>query len=586
MADSKIALAMIVKDDSEAEILERCLKTVAPFVDGIFITGTKKPQDKIKKLCKKYKANWSWFAWVKDFSAARNFNFNQVPKEYQWIFWCDTDDVVQGAKYFRDAVKLAEDNKMSSIFARYLYQVELDEEGRVKNILIEHLRERLIINDDSHEWVGAIHETMIEKVPTNKTDYQGFLVVHLAKPDDMLNSMYRNIEILEEEVLRNPADPRPIYYLAKAYFDTRAPELLYEKLGNGLDSYTMELLKDYVRKSGWAEERAQCWEYIAMIHRERGEYKQAITAFLEGMAEEPKFPSLFIQMALTHVYMKDWAKALVWIKQAENMDMPKTTLVLNPRDYKSMLLEVYYHIFLNTGQLEKCLQVTTALLNILPSELNAGRLSDIQDLHKRNTIAHMVVKLAYHLKETNQLERLSHLVEAIPQEIAGEPALVQLRNDFLPPKVWGENSLVIFCGPGFEKWSPKNTAKGIGGSEEAVIYNSKELAKLGWEVTVYADPQDEAGDYDGVHFRPYYEINWKDEFNIFISWRHIDVFDVPTFKAKKAYLWNHDIQNPLTYTPERVAKFNKAFFLSKWHRDNVKDLPDDKVMITANGINI
>ena len=69
-----------------------------------------------------------------------------------------------------------------------------------------------------------------------------------------------------------------------------------------------------------------------------------------------------------------------------------------------------------------------------------------------------------------------------------------------------------------------------------------------------------------------------------VGWRNIGLFDVPELKAKKAYLWNHDIQNGLTYTPERVNKMTKAMFLSKWHRDNVPSLPENKVFITGNGI--
>ena len=586
MEKTKIALALIVKDDTEVTILKRAIESVKDHVDGIFITGTKEPQVKIKKLCKKIGAVWSWYKWDKNFSNARNFNFKQVPKEFKWIFWLDADDRVEGADKFQDAIAIAEANNIKAVFARYLYQVELDEKGNVKQILIEHLRERLIKNEDLFEWVAPIHETLIEKVPCDKTDYQGFWVVHLAQFKDLEASMYRNIEILEQNVLDNPNDPRPIYYLAKAYFDTHEPMILYEKLGNGLDSYTMELFKDYIKKSGWPEERSQCWEYLSMVHRERGEYKVAIHALLEALDEEPKFPSIYIQLALCNVYLKDWSRAMHWLKIAGGIDMPKTTLVVNPRDYKSMMLEVLYHIYLNTGQLEKCQKVTIALLELLPTDLNAGRVRDITDLTKRNNIAHTVVKLAYHLKETKQWDRLNHLVEAIPQEIAMEPTLVQLRNEFSVPKKWADNEITIFCGPGFEKWSPKNVAQGIGGSEEAVIYLSKELAKLGWKVTVYADPQDEAGNHDGVEYVPYYYANWKDEFNIFVSWRHIDIFDIQTFKAKKAYLWNHDIQNPLTYTPERVAKFDKAFFLSKWHRSNVPDLSEDKVIITSNGIDV
>ncbi len=257
---SKIAIGIIIKDDNEVKILKRAISSVVKYVDGIFITGTKQPQKKIRKFCEQIKANYSFFPWVNDFSKARNFNFAQIPKEYEWIFWMDTDDVVQGAKNFQQVIQLAETNKIKAIFCRYLYQVELDERGKIKNILIEHLRERLVKNDGSFEWVAPIHETLIEKVPTGKMDSQSFLVVHLITPDQLQKSMWRNIGILEQNCVDNYQDPRPIYYLAKAYFDTGLPELLREPIGEGLDSITVELLKTYLDKSGWAEERGQAWE--------------------------------------------------------------------------------------------------------------------------------------------------------------------------------------------------------------------------------------------------------------------------------------------------------------------------------------
>lgn len=180
---------------------------------------------------------------------------------------------------------------------------------------------------------------------------------------------------------------------------------------------------------------------------------------------------------------------------------------------------------------------------------------------------------------------LRALVGSIPQEIANEPVLISLKNEVTPPRAWGKKEIVIWCGPGFEKWSPKNVSNGIGGSEEAVIYLSKELTNLGWEVTVYGDPQEDEGIYEGVRYLPHYAVNWQDQFNIFVSWRQPHLFDVP-FSSKKNYLWNHDIQNPLDYTEERVKRIDKIFFLSKWHRQNVPELPEDKVMYTANGLNI
>jgi tetratricopeptide (TPR) repeat protein len=581
---SKIALAIIIKDDSELKNLQRAIGSVIHHVDGVFITVTNKPSHKIEKFCKRIGAHHSFFKWVNDFSKARNFNFSQVPPEFKWILWIDADDVVQGSETFQQAIQVAEQNNFKAIFARYLYQVELDEKGKIKNILIEHLRERIIRNDGTFEWVAPIHETLIEKVPSGKTDFNGFLVVHLITEDEMYKSMWRNIEILEDEVVTNSQDPRPIYYLAKAYFDTRLPELLYEPAGEGLESITIELLKDYLRKSGWAEERGQAREYLSMVYRELKEYKKAINCLLEALAEDPKFISVYVQLALCYVMLKDWSKAEHWVRMAGSMEIPKTTLVINPRDYKAMILECLFHIYLNTGKLEECEKVANGLNELLPTDLNASRVKDLKDLRHRNDMAHWTVKLAYHLKETDQLEQLYNLVNSIPKEIAEEPVMINLKNEFSKPKVWADDEVAIYCGPGFEQWSPKSVSRGIGGSEEAVIYLSKELAKLGWKVTVFADPREEEGVYDGVNFVPYFRVNWKDEFNILISWRQIGLFDLPNLKAKKTYLWNHDIQNNLTYTPERVNKIDKVFFLSKWHRDNVPTLPEDKIMITANGI--
>ena len=581
---SKIAVGIIIKDDSELKLLERSVASFIKHVDAIYITATTTPNYKIQKFCKEIGAHYSFFKWQNDFSKARNFNMSQIPADYEWYFWCDTDDVVQGAETFRQAIELAEANNIKAIFARYLYQVELDEKGRIKNILIEHLRERLIRLDGTYEWVAPIHETLIEKVPSGKTDFQGFCVVHLMEPNQMEKSMWRNIDILYENCMSNPTDPRPIYYLAKAYFDTQIPQLLNDPIGEGCDSEVVELIKGYLELSGWAEERAQAREYLSMIYRERGDFESAVQCLMQALIEDPKFTSLYIQIALCYVMLKDWEKALHWVKIAGNVDIPKTTLVINPRDYKTMILEALFHIYLNTGKLEECLKVATDLNAMLPNDLNEGRVRDLEDLKGRNDLAHYIVKLAHHLHKTGQTGQLENLVLSIPEEIASEPTMIDLRHQFTKPRIWKDDELAIYCGQGFEQWSYKSVSKGVGGSEEAVIHMSEELAKLGWKVTVYGDPQGDTGIHNGVAWLPYYHVNWRDEFNILIGWRNIGIFDVPNLKAKRAYLWNHDLQNNLTYTPERVKKMTKAFFMSKYHRDNVPTLDESKVIISSNGI--
>ena len=77
-----IALAMICKGEvSEAKHLDKCLRYVSGEVDKVYITITGGNNKKeVEKVCKKYNAEISYFEWIKDFAAARNFNFKQVPK--------------------------------------------------------------------------------------------------------------------------------------------------------------------------------------------------------------------------------------------------------------------------------------------------------------------------------------------------------------------------------------------------------------------------------------------------------------------------------------------------------------------------
>ena len=101
-----------------------------------------------------------------------------VPKEYDWLFWMDTDDVLRG-KQLREIAKDADRRGIESVFLDYVYQAEI-EDGKIKAILIEHLRERLIKNTGIYEWVAPIHETLIEKKPTRKIDDKRCDVLHLS----------------------------------------------------------------------------------------------------------------------------------------------------------------------------------------------------------------------------------------------------------------------------------------------------------------------------------------------------------------------------------------------------------------------
>jgi len=588
MKKPKIALSMIVKNDSEAGNLRRCLRSIAPYVDGIFITTTALPNKEIKKICKEVNAHHSFFKWRKDFSAARNFNINQIPKkEYSWFFWCDADDYILGGENLHNLAQIGEERGIEAFFFNYVYA--LDEvgiqhflkTGKVlpDHILIEHLRERLLRNNGVYKWIAPIHETLIEQRPTKKVDDPSVQVVHLNSPERMKEAIFRNVDILETQLKSQGKrrDPRTVYYLGKAYFDLRGEDEKY--LIKAFD-----LFKEYLKTSGWNEERAQAWEYMAEIYNIYKKFDKAEKCLLSALSETPVFTTTYVALASLYMRQGKWDQALHWLKLSVYVPMPKTTLVVNPRDIITHSYEVAFNCFLHKKEWDKAYQAMQQLAKYFPNEPSVQeRLQWITNIVKERDALKYFIKLADYLRQTGENDKLLPLLSATPKNIENNQLVSNLRNEVLPPKVWKKNEIAIFCGPGFECWDPTSIKKGIGGSEEAVIYLSQALTKLGWKVTVFGDPIKE-GVYDGVKYLHYFKCNFlKDKFNIFIVWRAIGNVD-PVRRARAIFVDMHDVPNPLEFTKERVKKVKKIFVKSRYHRNFLPDIPDEKFAIVPNGI--
>lgn len=245
MADnlvSKIALSMIVRGDKDdSEKMNRALESIAPYVDGIFvtITGPKNLVSKTEEVLKKYNAHISYeqslytvtekevklltdlFGYepnmkvgdkIFTFDGARNYAMSQIPTgDYDWFLWMDSDDIFTGGDKLHELAKIGIQNNIEAFYFNYLYQAEFDEKGNIKHRIIEHLRERLLRNNGVYKWIAPIHETLIEQRPTRKTDNYDCEVIHLATNEDRLASLQRNLKTLELSIYQTEGkDPRPI----------------------------------------------------------------------------------------------------------------------------------------------------------------------------------------------------------------------------------------------------------------------------------------------------------------------------------------------------------------------------------------
>lgn len=611
-----IALALICKGEGdESKLLERALKSVAHNVDKVFITitGDRVKAKKARFIAQNYNAEISYgqFFWeakqedvdkLKDllgwqpdlkagdklfqFDEARNYNFAQIPKEYEWIMWMDTDDIIQGSENLHNLADTGIEKNIEAFYFEYLYQVEYEQEGnniQINNVIIKHLRERLVRNIGIYKWIAPIHETLIEQRPSNKTDTQEVKVIHLATEADRRDSLQRNLKNLELAILRSEGkDPRHIYYLAKAYFDINDKEH---------DDRAIKLIEKYLHgenPSGWPEERAQAWTYLSDIYKRKGELNNSVKSCMNSLIEIPDIPATYLNLASSYMHKKQWEQALFWARMSSNVPEKKTTLVVNPKDDQGRMLEILYNCSLNLGRINDAWAAAVKLQELYPDDPNmSNTLAFINNLKIEKELTEKYTYISTFLKNMNERPKLKALLDSWPQALKDNPFYLKMMQDNMPPKYWGSKDIAIYCGPGFTNWSPVTlTNPGdnfCGGSEEAVIRMSQELQKIGWNVTVYSDPGMDEGMHDGVNWLPYYKFNRADSFNILINWRDIRFFD-SDFKAKKKYIWLHDSQQPIEWTPERIERIDKAIFLSQWQRDNVPLLPDEKVIISSNGI--
>lgn len=142
--------------------------------------------------------------------------------------------------------------------------------------------------------------------------------------------------------------------------------------------------------------------------------------------------------------------------------------------------------------------------------------------------------------------------------------------------------LIFYCHYSEHQWYPG--AKGFGGSEEAVICLTKELAKLGWDITVYNNCGHTPVVDAGVTYRPWWEFNPRDKQDVAVVWQWTKPLDW-SINAERLFVDIHISPPEGSFTDrDRLRKISRIFFKSPFHRSLYPGVPDDKVAIVPNGL--
>lgn len=572
---SRIAAILIVKGTAdEAEHLDRCLKNISPHVDGIFLNiNTKEGFEvapEISEVADKYTKNIITTTWQDDFSKARNENLAQVPKDYDYVIWLDADDTLDKPKKLRPVIE--QSKNFDSIFVDYLY--DTDEEG---NTTTTHLVARIFKNNGSHQWKGRIHETLIETRGVTQGATKDFKVIHHAEDERANKSHERNVKLLEkqlEDEAHDP-DPRTFYYLARAYYDM------------GYYDAAEPIYLDYLKLSGWDQERALAYEKLGLIALDRGDTTLAKQYLMQAIGEDPDNPDPRIEMGSLELSLKQYHKARRHLEYVEKMDVDLTTLERNPMNYTFRTYLLLSECYLNMGGkwLEKAAKYAKKARKYKKNDKKIVQYTEmIEQVNSDRKELQSIIDKYKELKDKGQKKKAQKLLESLPENLSDNPLISQLKQSDNPFK-WPEKSIAIMTGDtAIESWGPWSLKEGIGGSEEAVIRLSRQLSKLGYKVVVYAKPGPNTGlDEDGVMWRNYWDCNLDDEFDIFVAWRAPFIFE-RKIKARKSYLWLHDVMEAGEFTPNRIENFTKCILLSKYHRSLFPMIPDEKVLMSGNGI--
>lgn len=294
-----ISLCMIVKN--EEEVLERCLTSVKDLVEEIIIVDTGST-DKTKEIAHKFTNKIYDFAWIDDFSAARNFSFSKATQEYQ--LWMDADDVILEEDILK--IKNLKHSLSPSIdLVTFKYHTHFDQDG---NPLLTSTRERLFKRSKNYQWNDPIHEYV--SLTGNLQKEEDIYITHKKAH----TSSNRNINIYEAQLKKgNALSPRGLYYYARELKDhSRYIEALY---------YFNLFLES---QKGWVEDCIGACFTMNECYKHLNQRDKGLKSLYESFHYAAPRAEVCCEIGYYYKNLQKLDDAIEWFTLATNLEIPKT----------------------------------------------------------------------------------------------------------------------------------------------------------------------------------------------------------------------------------------------------------------------
>jgi glycosyltransferase involved in cell wall biosynthesis len=250
---------LIVKN--EEKCLEKCLTSIKE-ADEIIICDTGS-DDKTIEIAKNFTDKiFTDYKWEDSFCKARNHALGKATGD--WILSIDADEELEenGIKEIREAIEVAEKNKLKTINCILVS----DRRGDT------HFFPRVFKKCPQVYWCGAIHNylSVSESNNSNIKIFYGYSEAHARDPD-------RAFRILKTEVEKNPKLCREKFYLAREYF-------YRQDYNTAIDWY-----KKYLEIAWWAPEMADANYMLASCYLNLGDGSKARDYCLQALKINANF---------------------------------------------------------------------------------------------------------------------------------------------------------------------------------------------------------------------------------------------------------------------------------------------------------
>lgn len=288
-------LSVCIIAKNEEKHIEKCLKALLPLNTEIILVDTGST-DHTKEIAKGYTDKIYDFAWIQDFSAARNFSIDKAAND--WILIIDCDEYVTG--FDPDSI-----SAFQKSFPTAIGQIEhhnLLGETDDQSIYIDSLPR--LFDRRLYHFTGAIHEQITPRTDTVSLSYApvGITAFHdgyFGTPEEQHEKNMRNINMLKEALKNAPHDSYLLYQLGQSYYRMRDYETAL--------SYFQKALEHPIN---FASEAALALSLSTINCLNELHRSQEALAFLEHYEELSEYADFVLLMGHVYANLGEYLKAM------------------------------------------------------------------------------------------------------------------------------------------------------------------------------------------------------------------------------------------------------------------------------------